>query len=325
MTNEENARILNLILSGQQPKINEIFGLKPADILSVECMATPYQTTNTRALVKTANGTREFHYNRQALADAVNEVLGNVTIAATASAESVASAFTEAGLTMDETDLDVSPLGTTAVEVKCSKSNVRYHGKVNMVLGTVEPVEPEPEPEPPVTEPEPEPEVPVTPPTPATYKISVDAEPQLFVGDFNTPTTVAEMFENGTISAVTDAEAKTITVTLEGNYIGPAENADSLMIPLYFGDVNFYNDVMAQHTAGTAGNTPFVRMMYDDAPADVALTALLDLEVRNGTFTTGIALSSPSSTVPYSLSTDGFVTAGDAYTLIVNNNMVFGA
>lgn len=312
MTNEEKARILNLVLSGQQPKINEIFGLKPADILSVECMATPYQTTNTRALVKTANGTREFHYNRQALADAVNEVLGNVAIDAIASAESVASAFTEAGLTMDETDLDVSPLGTTAVEVKCSKSNVRYHGKVNMALGTASPsvanlLKQQ------------------TPPTPPTYKISVDVEPQLFIGDFNTQTTVAEMFENGTISAVTDNEAKTITVTLEGKYIGPAENVDSLMIPLYFGDVNFYNDVMAQHTAGTAGNTPFVRMMYSDAPADVALTTLLDLEVRNGAFTTGIALSSPSSTVPYSLSTDGFVTAGDVYTLIVTNNMMFTA
>lgn len=312
MTNEEKARILNLVLSGQQPTINEIFGLKPADILSVECMATPYQTTNTRALVKTANGTREFHYNRQALADAVNEVLGKVAIDAIASAESVASAFTEAGLTMDETDLDVSPLGTTAVEVKCSKSNVRYHGKVNIALGTASPsvanlLKQQ------------------TPPTPPTYKISVDAEPQLFIGDFNTQTTVAEMFENGTISAVTDDEAKTITVTLEGKYIGPAENADSLMIPLYFGDTNFYNDVMAQHTAGTAGNTPFVRMIYGDAPADVALTTLLDLEVRNGALTTGIALSSPSSTVPYSLSTDGFVTAGDVYTLIVTNNMVFTA
>lgn len=312
MTNEEKARILNLVLSGQQPTINEIFGLKPADILSVECMATPYQTTNTRALVKTANGTREFHYNRQALADAVNEVLGNVAIDAIASAESVASAFTEAGLTMDETDLDVSPLGTTAVEVKCSKSNVRYHGKVNMALGTASPsvanlLKQQ------------------TPPTPPTYKISVDAEPQLFIGDFNTQTTVAEMFENGTISAVTDNEAKTITVTLEGKYIGPAENVDSLMIPLYFGDTNFYNDVMAQHAVGTVGNTPFVRMMYGDAPADVALTTLLDLEVRNGAFTTGIALSSPSSTVPYSLSTDGFVTAGDVYTLIVTNNMMFTA
>lgn len=309
MTNEEKARILNLVLSGQQPKINEIFGLKPADILSVECMATPYQTTNTRALVKTANGTREFHYNRQALADAVNEVLGNVAIDAIASAESVASAFTEAGLTMDETDLDVSPLGTTAVEVKCSKSNVRYHGKVNMALGTASPSVANL----------------LKQQTSPTYKISVDAEPQLFIGDFNTQTTVAEMFENGTISAVTDDEAKTITVTLEGKYIGPAENVDSLMIPIYFGDANFYNEVMAQQAAGTAGNTPFVRMMHGDAPADVALTTLLDLEVRNGAFTTGIALSSPSSTVPYSLSTDGFVTAGDVYTLIVTNNMVFTA
>lgn len=309
MTNEEKARILNLVLSGQQPTINEIFGLKPADILSVECMATPYQTTNTRALVKTANGTREFHYNRQALADAVNEVLGNVAIDAIASAESVASAFTEAGLTMDETDLDVSPLGTTAVEVKCSKSNVRYHGKVNIALGTASPSVANL----------------LKQQTSPTYKISVDAEPQLFIGDFNTQTTVAEMFENGTISAVTDDEAKTITVTLEGKYIGPAENVDSLMIPLYFGDVNFYNVVMAQHAVGTAGNTPFVRMIYGDAPADVALTTLLDLEVRNGAFTTGIALSSPSSTVPYSLSTDGFVTAGDVYTLIVTNNMVFTA
>lgn len=309
MTNEEKARILNLVLSGQQPTINEIFGLKPADILSVECMATPYQTTNTRALVKTANGTREFHYNRQALADAVNEVLGNVAIDAIASAESVASAFTEAGLTMDETDLDVSPLGTTAVEVKCSKSNVRYHGKVNMALGTASPSVANL----------------LKQQTSPTYKISVDAEPQLFIGDFNTQTTVAEMFENGTISAVTDDEVKTITVTLEGKYIGPAENVDSLMIPLYFGDTNFYNDVMTQHAVGTVGNTPFVRMMYGDAPADVALTTLLDLEVRNGAFTTGIALSSPSSTVPYSLSTDGFVTAGDVYTLIVTNNMMFTA
>lgn len=309
MTNEEKARILNLVLSGQQPKINEIFGLKPADILSVECMATPYQTTNTRALVKTANGTREFHYNRQALADAVNEVLGNVAIDAIASAESVASVFTEAGLTMDETDLDVSPLGTTAVEVKCSKSNVRYHGKINMALGTASPSVANL----------------LKQQTSPTYKISVDAEPQLFIGDFNTQTTVAEMFENGTISAVTDDEAKTITVTLEGKYIGPAENVDSLMIPLYFGDTNFYNDVMAQHAVGTVGNTPFVQMMDGDAPADVALTTLLDLEVRNGAFTTGIALSSPSSTVPYSLSTDGFVTAGDVYTLIVTNNMMFTA
>lgn len=309
MTNEEKARILNLVLSGQQPTINEIFGLKPADILSVECMATPYQTTNTRALVKTANGTREFHYNRQALADAVNEVLGNVAIDAIATAESVASAFTEVGLTMDETDLDVSPLGTTAVEVKCSKSNVRYHGKINMALGTASPSVANL----------------LKQQTSPTYKISVDAEPQLFIGDFNTQTTVAEMFENGTISAVTDDEAKSITVTLEGKYIGPAENVDSLMIPLYFGDTNFYNDVMAQHAVGTVGNTPFVRMMYGDAPADVALTTLLDLEVRNGAFTTGIALSSPSSTVPYSLSTDGFVTAGDVYTLIVTNNMMFTA
>lgn len=475
MTNEEKARILNLVLSGQQPKINEIFGLKPADILSVECMATPYQTTNTRALVKTAHGTREFHYNRQSLAEAISNVLGANQLNAVVNNAAIATALTTAGVTLDTTDIVVTALGTTAVKIAASNSNVRYYGSVNVGLTNVGDTEQPEEPEEPVesdeilltkatvrsplelfkfgdnalvdpatlvhnlvsditydrdsrtttilingtfvesssqeytipvylgnvafgdyivAQVETDPTVAVArisangeqltltagdliayvrsnshvmypmpfhipeftyvielsvngfttpadaytlnlinnlvysePENPATagFNIRVDPAPQLYVTNLTNPVAMDTMLENGNITAVTNKVNKTITLTLEGTYIGPEESKDMLLVPMYLGNTDFYSKALSQKIAGTDGNTPFVRMTSGEDVVDISLTSLLTLNRFQGALVTPLTLSSPNSSVKYRLSTDNFVTSGVEYTLIVVNNLVFPA
>lgn len=155
------------------------------------------------------------------------------------------------------------------------------------------------------------------------YIISMDPTPQLYVGDYATSTAVGDVLENGVVNVVTDETTKTITLTLEGNYIGPAENMDSLLVPMYLGDADFYAEAVAQQVAAVNPNTPFVRIMFGDYPADVSLSSLLQLELLNSKLTSPIALSSPSSSVTYALSIDNFATMGDIYTFTVVNNIVF--
>lgn len=306
MNNQEKARVLALVLGGEQSKINEIFGLKAEEIVSAHAQATPYQVCNTKVKVKTTNqGVREFNYNRQSLAVAISGVLGAGPLNASNTGTAVAAALTEAGLTVDETDIVVTPLGTTAVKIAASDSNVRYYGSVNVTLGEGSPEVPE---------------VPVK-----NYIVSMDPTPQLYVGNYSTPVAIGDVLENGVVKSVTDKVAKTITLTLEGNYIGPVENIDLLLVPMYLGDADFYAEAVAQQAAGVNPNTPFVRIMLGDYPADVALSSLLQSELLNGKFTSPIALSSPNSTMVNILSVDNFATSGDAYSFILVNNIVFPA
>lgn len=133
MNNQEKARVLSLVLGGEQSKINAMLELNAAEIVSVHAQTTPYQLNNTKVKVKTLNqGVREFNYNRQPLSEAVNTVLNSNALNAFANSASVASELTNIGLTLTETDVVVTPLGDTAIKIESSDTNVRYYGSINV-------------------------------------------------------------------------------------------------------------------------------------------------------------------------------------------------
>lgn len=314
MNSQVKARVLDLVVQSQQSLTTNII-IDPSDIVEVNTTALG-GNPNTHVRLVLGNGkTREFNYNRQSLAVAINSVLqeGKLSLDAI-TPTAVVAAINEAGIKLSQTDLIVTPLGTAGVKVEASKSNPRFYGSVNLgVVASSETTDPE------VPE--------TTDPESGILQLELPSTKAAFLANIykdNTFTTLLTAQEYSEVTYAYSHDAATNSSTIDAVIHTSIKEADArFYLPVYFGNVAWANYVDGI-VAANDHDTVIFRYMDGSNAMDCTIDMMVPLGLTkvNGRYAMVATLWAHDPAVKIALSMDNFATESVYASIRINSQII---